>query len=352
MEKPRFAFIDVARGITILLVVAHHNPSLRVALGERLFAGLGMARMPLFFFLSGLFLQPGQPGQLRKRVVALLKPYGSATLLFWLVYGASSGSPAQLVAGALWANGATIIDLPLWFLPHLCLASVMAIGLARWLRLRPVAGMARNWMVIVALFAGGVLMIGRVKGVELPVAGWMDWLPWGLDISLLSSALLLAGFSLRQPVLEGRLWKIAGLTGGLVLAAVMVWSDARLDMDQRILRQPLLVLAGSAGGISAGLGLARWIAGWPRVGAALSWVGKRSLLLLVFHYPMWDLAMALVGKQMAAQQPAAFGWLTYWLTLGLCLALDVAWQATKNGRVGERMLMMVKRLDGSRQQNA
>ena len=71
----RIGFIDIAKGIGILLVVLAHNDL--EAYAPFLHKVIYSFHMPLFFFLSGMFFRPETPfwQLIRKRFDSLLKPY-------------------------------------------------------------------------------------------------------------------------------------------------------------------------------------------------------------------------------------------------------------------------------------
>ena len=79
--KPRIEFIDLAKGFCILLVVFHHLQSTTET--HFLIDQYTMAcRMPLYFFLSGLFFKPYEnfKGFLLRKTNKLLIPF----LFFYL----------------------------------------------------------------------------------------------------------------------------------------------------------------------------------------------------------------------------------------------------------------------------
>ena len=92
--------IDIAKGAWILLVVLGHNPLVWEEKGE-LYRVIFSFHMPLFFFLSGVFLNPdkGWGDTVREKTDALLKPYVMTLLpliLFVALFkGAPLGSPLE-----------------------------------------------------------------------------------------------------------------------------------------------------------------------------------------------------------------------------------------------------------------
>ena len=129
----RIIWADIARGISICLVVYWHAVSDNLALNEALI----FLRMPLFFFAAGLFIRPafapGNENLALKRILNFLYLYVLwAMILFSLIY-----IPRNLINGDWPFKGfselLTIFADPpttLWFIYALCLA-VIATVLAR-----------------------------------------------------------------------------------------------------------------------------------------------------------------------------------------------------------------------------
>lgn len=158
MQRQRDLWVDLARGIGILLVVyGHISRGLYNAnmLGgwtayELLDSIIYCFHMPLFFFLSGLYFYPalnkyGRAGLVREKLASLAYPY----LLWSLLQGG-----LELLA-ARYTNGQTsLADLysilwrphaQFWFLYILLLLSLLMAGLSP---LRPAATV---WLLPVAL---------------------------------------------------------------------------------------------------------------------------------------------------------------------------------------------------------
>ena len=55
--RPRYAFVDLAKGFCIMLVVWHHIASTWGIESYPLKETVSLFRMPLYFFLSGLFFK-------------------------------------------------------------------------------------------------------------------------------------------------------------------------------------------------------------------------------------------------------------------------------------------------------
>ena len=281
----RDATVDVARGLGIVLVVLGHNPQVLHEPGL-LFRAIYAMHMPLFLFLSGLFLpRPEQPLRqvLASRADALLKPFLVVALTVEAVVrllppaltGGWQPEPlAESLAGVLRATGATLRWEPLWFLPHLFLVSVLAAVLAA-----RITGAACAVLALALLPAGLRVMQAAPAGT----AGW----PWSLDLLPLSLGFVLLGHAARRlpATLQQRpthqLLALA-LACAAGFALLLAGSSGGLDMNRReaadLPRTLLLALTG--------IGLALLLAALlVRARAQRPWtrLGTASLPILIFH---------------------------------------------------------------------
>ncbi len=126
----RIVYIDIARGIGILLVVLGHNDFGFIS--PFFYQVIYSFHIPLFFFLSGLFLNPAIPFLefFKKRFNGLLKPY---LFTLFLIYFTSVSfekmsfqTAIQRIVKSLYGTGHYIDWVQLWFLPHLFVVSLYA----------------------------------------------------------------------------------------------------------------------------------------------------------------------------------------------------------------------------------
>ena len=116
MTKQRLLYIDIAKGIGILLVALAHNDLAGYA--PLLYHWIYSFHMPLFFFLSGLFFKPeiGFIDLLRRRFDSLLKPYffGIFLIYFGAIFFDKMGLPIAFgrLLKSLYANR-RVIQMPL-----------------------------------------------------------------------------------------------------------------------------------------------------------------------------------------------------------------------------------------------
>lgn len=293
-NRVRDATVDVAKGVGVVLVVLGHNIALSDTEAQRI---LSSFRMPLFLFMSGLFLKPGLDAYLRGRSRALLKPFfvvavGTASL-FWLKSAllADHDLPmllsiaASKLAGVAYAVGTSLDNIPLWFLPALFLGQLCALGLiATGLLDRPATAVlllvpvAWLGLWVMTAFAApfdvdlGPVQLRRVIG-----------LPWSLDLALVAGAFAAAGYSCRSLVIGFRPAAVPLVACGVAFAALHLGYDARLDLNTRLAVHIPVVVALAITGIYLALSAVWLLARTPWPAAALSACGRASLFILLFH---------------------------------------------------------------------
>ena len=141
MEKnTRIGYIDLMKGICIILVVIHNGGPLRdIEADHPLLNSLLVGRMPLYFFLSGLFFRTyGSFGAFATRKICQL-------VVPMIVFGVAGGLLLDCIPWTQWSYGnitnparygmylASFRNVPLWFLRALFVGCIMAYGLRRLL---------------------------------------------------------------------------------------------------------------------------------------------------------------------------------------------------------------------------
>lgn len=137
-DSNRIDFIDLAKGLCILLVVYFHAAAF-VSVSSGMDAMLSSFRMPLYFFLSGLFFKPyeGFRGFLIRKTNKLLIPFAffylTTSVILPYIFWKFLGHTINTVVGieSLWAfiNLETFPNVPIWFLWCLFLLNLFFYGL-------------------------------------------------------------------------------------------------------------------------------------------------------------------------------------------------------------------------------
>jgi uncharacterized membrane protein YcfT len=269
----RLAWLDVAKGACILLVVLHHvvakylehvlPPGLVWVAGpwQELSTALKPLRMPVFFVISGFFAAGAirRPWRLVvRRVTSPYYLYVVWLLVYFVVYRLETETDANrtddlhdLLGELLWA------ETSMWFL--------YALGV---------------YFLVAKLLAP--LPAPVVLGAATALALWSGWsgIEYNNKLSVLSHfAFFVLGSSFPEAVrrcgdLSGPvLWRLGG-------AYVAVFTGLQLTG----LPWSVTLVGAALVGIPLGLGAMAKVAAQPRIGPALAWIGQRTLRVYVLHF--------------------------------------------------------------------
>src|SRR5512145_3153407 len=126
----RVGYVDIAKGIGIILVVMAHNDFALISpFAHKLIYSF---HMPMFFFMSGMFFKPDLPfwNFLQNRFRKLLKPF--LFMILFIYFTSISFSKVSILEAsrrllkATYGNGHYLDWVQLWFLPHLFVVSLFA----------------------------------------------------------------------------------------------------------------------------------------------------------------------------------------------------------------------------------
>ncbi|WP_394168184.1 acyltransferase family protein [Saccharospirillum alexandrii] len=282
----RSLHIDVAKGISIILVALSHSNFIYFA--PKFSAAMALFRMPLFFFLSGIFFTTAVSFRpfLMKKADTLLKPYAITMLLVLLVlFMADSGAMLYKIKVILYGNGQITKWEPLWFLTHLFALHVLMYLVFRFTRISAWPSYLKV-VLVVALLAAGSLLIDVFWNKSISIMGRaveFPGLPFSLDLVLISSAFFSMGFFLKDRVVEFKPVLPALVFALLVLVGVAYFTQAELVLFKRILNEPVLALLGAFSGIYIVLCVSWLLLKTDRVSRVLILYGQKSLFILIFH---------------------------------------------------------------------
>ncbi|MBG6214548.1 MAG: acyltransferase family protein [Cryobacterium sp.] len=279
----RDAWIDVAKGIAITLVVLYHSI---MYLDEVGLAGalaplnplFDTFRMPLFFFMSGILAASAirlPYWQLfRKRMSLLLYLYGAWVTMQTLFLLALPPISPSGTPNATWASLVTLFLRPssnLWFIYALPLFFTLSWLMRRWPPLLQVA----LTMVIAVLFGAQLLHTGS------------PWDKMGKYLVFFIAAIYV-GPLVRRLVPSVRWWHVAMLCLGY---AALVVITTKLTLT----RVPFVLLVLSTLAVIVGITVAVLLARMPAFDFVRS-LGSRTLPIYLLHtFPMTALAAILVA---------------------------------------------------------
>ncbi|HVA96021.1 MAG TPA: acyltransferase family protein [Candidatus Acidoferrales bacterium] len=277
----RIHWIDIARGIAIVLVIYGHLFST-----DQQRYLIYAFHMPLFFFISGLVFKPITAKPLLfialKYFKQLLIPYyifAVLTYIFALISQTASlslsGTAYQLF-GILYGSGSDGMlgyNVVLWFLPCLFITKLTLAVITRKI--------SQTRHILLFLVASGT--VGAFLSYATP---WLK-LPFGFEIALNSLPFLGAGylFMTHKRFLGNFIkYKLPIAAASLILTSCIATVDYQLSghqVDLRINRIDIVPLfyLGAFGGISTWMAVSQLIA----KSVFLEYIGKHSLVIFAWH---------------------------------------------------------------------
>lgn len=290
----RIEYIDIARGIGILLVVMGHNDFGYISpFGYKLIYSF---HMPLFFFLSGYFLNTtiGFWSFFKKRFNSIMKPY---FFTLFLIYAGSisfgkMGFQTALgrIIKAMYGTGRYIDWVQLWFLPHLFVVSLYAfLFYALFKKFNKIV----IWTALFLTLGISSLFLKSFYPFSISLAGRsyeLFGLPYSLDLVLLSGFFFILGSEIRQissDELFGNIWVFIITGVGLIVLNILV--AANIDFNTRTYESFLLNTIEALTGIAFILTLSRQIElRTDKLASLFKYLGRISLIILIFHVPIQD----------------------------------------------------------------
>lgn len=277
----RKSYLDVAKGIALLLVVWGHA-GMRVP-------GLGTAiiqfHMPLFFIVSGYLFKNSQNkigNKILKKAKRLLVPYFVFSLIYLLLDTAKDLMTHQSldikeVMSLLfyWDGNVVRMGTPMWFLPVLFFTDVIYTLLKRY---------AGKYAVMVCVILAVFAFI------------WMPVFPFGLRISCIGVYFFMIGDYSKKLIgrFEGRRWLclvvgIVLLTAEYMLAQMNPGVNLyRYSFGKSWICYIFLAIIGAFGVIFVGGGITK--SKW------LEWISRQSLFILATHFIILMIINAIGGK--------------------------------------------------------
>lgn len=307
MGSKRLDWIDIAKGIAIILVIVGHtvpNPS---PLRHAIFS----FHMPVFFILAGYTFRPKPWRELLSgSVTRSLVPYVVLALAWQLPTFLMSGTP--LTGGALVSGLETLVfasgvDVPgfgiaavgmSWFLAALFTSRLLFNALVRLFDEREV-GVAVQGVVCAAMAFCG-LCVSRFLGVYLPL---------DLDLSCYIVLLMWIGYTARQQKLEPSVSKpLLFIGAGVFWIALAAMSGLELS-SRRVDGFVAATVAALAGSycvcwVSMAVEKLKDVPVFGALERGLVFCGQASLAIFAIH---------------------AVDWFIPWQTMPLLVALPASW---------------------------
>ena len=283
--------IDVVKGIGIILVVFGHS-WISLKGNREIFRVIFSFHMPLFFFLSGIFLKESTPLRvfLRSRTDTLLKPYfvvlaalGTTQLLLAIVKGSVTSQKLYYFVGLAYGTGQTISWAPFWFLPHLFISSFFALIILNIIK-------HRLWITVISIvmLSIGIHFIDPLYRPNLKNVGYISidhlpGLPWSLDLLPITSSFIVVGYLLRDWVKTMTFNPVGFLLSIIIFSSLHYYFNETIDLNERIYGNAFISTLQAAIGIYLTISTASIIQKYSKLQKPLAYIGSGTLFILMFH---------------------------------------------------------------------
>lgn len=224
MSKPREAWLDWVRFVSIFLVILYHTPPQSPILDGKIIVNL---RVPVFFCISGFLFSMSRYGSFRaffaRRGKQILVPYCVFFMLFyllWLVVGRRLGGPSEMAIDPwlplrefVTGTPQTVVG-PFWYIA--CLLTMQT----GYYWLRRVMSAKTVFAVSVAAAVATALAVEHVDWFVLPKF-------WNIDNAVLFLPFYAAGNAFKEALRRVEFTRSTALPYILMAIAsmaIMVWS--------------------------------------------------------------------------------------------------------------------------------
>lgn len=348
--KTRIVMIDIAKGLGILLIVLGHN---------RIFAhsDVGFAdflrsfRLPFFFFVSGVtfsIVNRSLSDLALARADAWLKPFAMTVLIAGgLKILVGKATLESVLLGLVFGAGFTLVWTATWFLPHLWLLYVSSAALLKYGQ-RLVASWPRRIALLIAFATVGYAFMDSFNTVledpscrqktSFDMSLFNCGLPFSADILLLTICFFLLGHFLSANVKSFRANLFVMTLCFAVLLGLHLAFGYRVDFNMRRYDSLLVSTVQALSGIYVMLCLCCLLAESAAIARIVTYLGRGSLFILLFHMPIqYRVTDTLILKM-------GPGWLVG--LIGFAIALGVPlllWEVCKRNRWLALMFLPIRR---------
>lgn len=279
----RLKYLDIARGIGLLLVIISHSCGLSPYLINYY--------IPLFFVVSGYIYKEGRGygeniGRKAKRLLIPYFGYSAVLLAFYAVTGRTLQETKDSAFGVLYSRYClydttmyednvylfTVANGAMWYLTAFFVASL-------------VYHLVIDKCLASRKFLGGCVVVFiavTMALAELPVL-----LPWSIDIACVGALFMIVGTLLGRAEFFEKKWNLPLVAGTFVAYILLSTINPGINMSIReygkygFLSVPLFILIGISGSM-----LCIWLGKLIQnniVGSVMAYIGQNTIILLAFH---------------------------------------------------------------------
>ncbi|MET0323019.1 MAG: acyltransferase family protein [Duganella sp.] len=347
-KKPgeRLAFIDIAKGLGIILIVLGHNKMFTFRFPDAA-DFLTAFRLPFFFFMAGVTFSVGTK-TLRQvalqRADAWLKPLLVVVVISGLIDAMLGNHSLQSIAlGLIYPAGFTINPLPLWFLAHLWLLYVFSTMLLRADRVLLNSPVKRIALLLLLAVSGYYMMDAFADASvvntcrsqsEFSASLFECGLPFSADILFMTSFYFLLGNFLTSRIKYfqiNTLWAVVAAIGMVVFQFGFSYT---IDFNLRHYDAPILTTLQALCGIYLMLCVCTLLSRIDLAANVLRYLGGASLFILLFHLSILHIFLPLFERDIHSSVIN----LVLSMPVALCLSA-VMWEVCKRSKFLSAMLL-------------
>ena len=328
----RISHIDIAKGISIALVAMFHS-KLKLIVPE-IIEPMSLFRLPLFFFLSGVFFSTSINPKLFviKKSEALLKPYFSVLILV-LIYSFYLNQEHLMwqLEGILYGNGDTIKWIPMWFLPHLFAVFCFNYLLFRYVGFDKLPYIMK-WACLLVFLTIGISNIDIFWHINIPVISRsveLPGLPFSMDIILITSVFFIAGNILKEKVITFIPNILLLSSSVIVFLCIIFFTTSHINLNDRVYEAPVFATLGAICGIYIIMCVSHSMAGFRTIGNMFIALGGSSLYILIFHSFFGGKTHDLLGEYLT-DKSGMFLLSFIAFILSISLPLTIKWAVNNN----------------------
>lgn len=338
MEKLRFNHIDVAKGISILLVVLGHMLANGMAIKTVIYS----FHMPLFFILSGVFASTFEKYDfmpyLKKNIKTLLVPYIITFVVCFIITAIIPEWRTNIdllhIAYGLYDCHATFFRAGyLWFLVALFEAKIIFYFYHKFI-ISKNNKMATVLSLIILFFVG--LFISKVTS-KIPMA---EALPFGIERGILAAAFYSFGYLIKDDIKNIELKKnpsailLVLFCGILTIVCSLINGKTRMS-GKNYSNEFLFAICGIMGTIAV-VGISKLF----QNSKFLLFCGKNSLYIYLVHYIFKEVYTYIFENVTGTTIVQSFNLtngIKFLVTLAFSIGFTIVWLKIKNKFISKKV---------------
>lgn len=325
----RVSYVDVAKGISIILVALFHS-KLNLLIPE-VGSSMSLFRLPLFFFMSGVFFNVSNDPKtfFWKKFDALLKPYFiTFIIILFISIILNEENLIYKLKCILYGSGKSILWAyrdwaPLWFLTHLFAVHCFIYLIFRYTGFKSTP-LIFKFTILIAMLLVGTHWVDIFSNTKIIIAGesiQLPDLPFSLDVILVSAPFFIMGALTKVKIVlfkPNLYWLFISV---LLYILIVMFTDARIMLGHRDYNLPFIATLGAACGIYALTTISYYLDKIPVIRGVLLSFGSSSLFVLIFHMYIGNHVYNILSDSGSSELRFNFAIIAFLLSITIPLAI-------------------------------